>query len=139
MAAGMSDLDNLIHVLTAIFLLDCVCVCVCLFFVHIYVPVHVNRRLATMLSTECTLSHVSRLCIHYCKTYFKLSNRAFLCVAKAFLLFLFLYLFIFIFIKLKLISYISKKIYQIKCLLTKQWLQKPVFHIPPQTYHFQDI
>ena len=49
MAAGMSDLDNFIHVLTAISILDCVCVCVSfIVHVHVYVQLPVNRRLASM-------------------------------------------------------------------------------------------
>ena len=49
MAAGMSDLDNLIHVLTAISILDYVCVCVSInVHVHVHVLLPVNRRLATM-------------------------------------------------------------------------------------------
>ena len=51
MAAGMSDLDNLIHVLTAISILDIVCVCMSII-VHVHFQVHVilpvNRRLASM-------------------------------------------------------------------------------------------
>ena len=47
MAAGMSDLDNLIHVLTVISILDIVCVCMSII-LHVHVILPVNRRLASM-------------------------------------------------------------------------------------------